>query len=283
MVKGPSSLGKVGAVIQARTCSQRLPGKTLLSLPFDSSTSVLEQIVKRAERIKMVNEVIVATTNDKADDIIESVSNNLNVKCFRGDEHNVLSRFFCAAKKNSLDIVVRLTGDNPCIDCDIINSILDFHIREKNDYTTTKGYPVGLNTEIISFKALEKAVIESSTSFEREHITPYIYTNPDRFKISVERAEKEYHYPDIRLTLDTEEDYALLCTIFDYLYPQNEFFGTEEIIKLFRDKPWLRTINKNVVQKKIFDSLQQELEEAVRILDLQELKRAKELLARHLK
>ena len=235
-----------------------------------------------SKKIEMTNETIVATTNNKADDDIESLSNKLNVKCFRGDEHNVLSRFFSAAKENDLGTIVRLTGDNPCIDYDLINSILQAHIEETYDYTVTKNYPVGLNAEIVSFKAIEKASIHSTAPFEKEHVTPYIYMHPEKFKILVKKAEKECCRPDIRLTLDTEQDYALLCAVFDYLYPENEFFDTEDIIKLFRDKPWLKTISKSVAHKKIFDSLQPELEEAIRILDLQELNRAKELLMNHL-
>jgi len=283
MVNAPSSKIKTGVIIQARTCSQRLPGKILLSLPFGTGISVLEQVIKRAGRIEMADEVIVATTDNKADDTIGSVSDKLNAKCFRGDEHNVLSRVFSAAKENSLDVIVRLTADNPCIDFDLIDSILRLHIKEKNDYTATKSYPLGMNVEIISFEAIKKAATEGSTSLEKEHVTPYIYTNPDKFKIFEKEAPKDYRHPDIRITLDTEEDYALLCAVFDYLYPENEFFRTKDIIKLFQDKPWLKMINKTVAQKKVFDSVQQEVEEAIRILDLQKLTRAKGFLMSHLK
>lgn len=254
MVKGDPSI-KIGAIVQARVNSTRLPNKVLLSLPYSSNTSVLDQVIGRAQKIEMVNEVIIATTNDKTDDAIELASNRLNVKCFRGDERNVLQRFFFAARQNGLDVIVRLTADNPCIDFDLINLISKLHVKEKNDYTATKSYPLGMNVEIVSFEAIKKAAIEASTSLEREHVTPYIYTNPDRFKISEKEVPKGCRYPDIRLTLDTEEDYALLCAVFDYLYPANKFFGMEDLIDLFKKKPWLRFINKKVLQKKMFNTL----------------------------
>jgi len=277
MVKGDPSI-KIGAIVQARVNSTRLPNKVLLSLPYSSNTSVLDQVIGRAQKIETVNEVIIAATNDKVDDAIESASDRLNVKCFRGDERNVLRRFFFAAKQNDLDVIVRLTADNPCIDFDLINSISKLHIKEKNDYTATKSYPLGMNVEIVSFEAIKKAATEASTSLEKEHVTPYIYTNPDKFKISEKEAPKDCRHPDIRLTLDTEEDYALLCAVFDYLCPANKFFGMKDLIDLFKEKPWLRLINKKVLQKKMFNTLDEEIKEAIKILDLQDFKKVKHLL-----
>lgn len=273
---------KTGGIIQAKLGSTRLPDKVLLPLPCNSKTSVLEHIIRRTQKVQMIDEIIVATSNRKRDDVLESLSRKLRVKCFRGDEQNVLSRFFFAAKKSNLDVIVRLTGDNPCIDHNLINSIIEFHIKKRNDYTATKHYPLGLNVEVISFKAMETAFNEASNFFEKEHVTSYIYKNPDTFKISFKEAPKKFYHPDIRITLDTEEDYALLCAVFDYLYPRNKFFATEDIIDLFKKKSWLKLINKKIMQKKIFSSLEEEIREAVRLCDLQDLKRAKEYLEHRL-
>ncbi|MDD5529876.1 MAG: glycosyltransferase family protein [bacterium] len=273
---------KIGAIIQARVGSTRFPNKVLLPLPYNSNISVLEQIIKRIKKSKIIKEVVIATTNKKADNIIESLSNKLGIKCFRGNESDVLSRFFYAAKENNLDIIVRLTGDNPCIDYTLIDLILKLHIKGNNDYTETKFYPVGTNVEVLSFKAIEKAFIEASTPFEREHVTPYIHSNPNKFKVVIKDAPKKYYYPDIRITLDTEEDYALLCAVYDYLYPKNEYFNAYDIVNLFKKKPWLKRINEKIVQKKICYSLKEEIKEAVKVLELQDLKKASTLLRKYL-
>jgi len=275
------------AIIQARVSSTRLPGKVLKELPPGSGITVLGQVIRRLRKCRKLNDIIVATTTEKEDDELVHIAQREGAKYFRGSKEDALSRYYLAAKENNSDIVVRITSDCPCIDPEVVDSVIEKHLATKADYTLNtliRTFPHGLDTEVLSFDTLEKTYMEATEAFEREHVSPYIYkSNPQMFKITSVEAPPRLRAPDIRITLDTEEDYALLCAVFDYLYPQNEFFGTEDIIKLFRDKPWLRTINKNVFQKKIFDSLQQELEEAVRILDLQELKRAKELLAKHLK
>ncbi len=110
-------------------------------------------------------------------------------------------------------------------------------------------------------------------------MTPYIYkTNPESFKIHNLKATKKLHGPDIRITLDTQEDYVLLCAVYDFLYDQNPFFNGEDLVTLFYNKPWLKSINEKVSQKKIFHHLEEELEEAVKVLDLQDLKKAKDFV-----
>ena len=277
---------RIAAVIQARVSSRRLPGKVLRELPYGSGITVLEQVIRRLKRCKKLNGVIVATTTEKEDDELVSIAQRGGAKHFRGSKEDVLSRYYSASKENGLDILVRITGDCPCIDPEVVDLVIEKHLAAKADFTSNilkRTFPHGLDTEVLNFDILEKAHLQAKQSFEREHVCPYIYkSNPQMFKISSVEAPERLHAPDIRITLDTKQDYALLCAVFDYLYPENEFFDTEDIIKLFRGKPWLKTINKNVAHKKIFDSLQPELEEAIRILDLQELNRAKELLMKHL-
>ena len=131
----------------------------------------------------------------------------------------------------------------------------------------------------MNFNTLEQANNKAEKYFEREHVTPYIYkTRPELFKITLVEASKKLNFPDIRVTLDTEEDYALLCAVFDYLYHENELFGIEDIIKLFKRKPWVKLINSKIVQKKIHNSLEEEIQETIKVCDLQDLKKAKEYL-----
>ena len=278
---------KIGAVIQARVSSTRLPGKILKELPYGSGITVLEQVIRRVKKSQKISDLIVATTTEKEDDELVNIAQREGVEHFRGSKEDVLSRYYIASKKNGLKIIVRITSDCPCIDPDVVDSVVRKHIDSKADYTSNalvRTFPHGLDTEVLNFDTLEKAHLEAQQPFEREHVCPYIYkSNPQTFQISSVEAPARLHAPDIRITLDTEQDYALLCAVFDYLYSENEFFVAEDVIKLFSDKPWLKVINKNVTQKKIFDSLQPELKEAIKILDLQELHRAKKVLMNHLK
>jgi len=278
---------KIGAVIQARASSTRLPGKVLKELPYGSGITVLEQVIRRVKKSQKISDVIVATTTEKEDDELVNIAQREGVAHFRGSKEDVLSRYYFASKENGLKIIVRITSDCPCIDANVVDSVIEKHIVTKADYTSNalvRTFPHGLDTEVLNFDTLEKAHLEAQQPFEREHVCPYIYkSNPQMFKISSVEASQRLHATDIRISLDTEQDYALLCAVFDYLYSENEFFDIEDIIKLFSNKPWLKTINRNVAHKKIFDSLQQELEEAIRILDLQELNRAKKVLMNHLK
>ena len=271
---------KTAAIIQARTSSSRLPGKVLKSLPYDSDISVLEQVIRRIKKTKFINEIIIATTQDVEDNQIVEIAEKEDVKCFRGSLNNVLERYYKAAKENNIDIIVRITSDCPCIDFKIIDSLISEHLKNKNDYTSNtlkRTFFHGADAEVFNFKTLETAFINAENDFEKEHVTPYIYkSHPEKFKIQL--LESKTDMSDIRLTLDTQEDYALLCAVFDYLYENNNFFHSKEILNLFKIKPWLKLINKKIIQKKIFNSLEEEIEEAINILDLQDLKRVKNLL-----
>ncbi len=262
---------KKAAIIQVRVNSERLPKKIFYKLPFDSNITVIEQIIKRSKKISNIDDVIIATTETK-DNRLENIAKVEGVKIFKGNEHNVLNRFYCTAKENEIDVIIRMTGDNPCIDPLLISTILENHVRNNVDYTKTEGYPIGLNVEVFNFKALEKAYKNATKDYEKEHVTPYINRNPQIFKINEIKAPKELYVPDIRITLDTEEDYALLCAVYDYLYSKNKYLNAYDIVNLFNEKPWLKLINKKIVQKKIFNTLEEELKEAKKILNLQGFK-----------
>ena len=273
---------KIGAIVQARTASTRLPKKVLKELPYGSGITVLEQVIRRLKRSKLLDEIIVATTTNPEDNPIVEISKREKVNYFRGSEKNVLERYYLCAKENKVDTIVRITSDCPCIDWNIVDKVIEKHLQAKADYTSNtirRTFPHGLDVEVVSFKALEIAYCEASEDFEKEHVCPYIHTtNREKFKIVSVEAPDYLTAPDIRITLDTEEDYALLCAVFDYLYPQNNYFKAIDIINLFKEKPWLKLINKKVLQKKVFLSLEEELEEAKKLLELQELKRAKEII-----
>jgi len=272
---------KIGAIIQARTSSTRLPGKVLKNLPYNSDVTVLEQVILRLEKSGKLDEIIVATTTDDDDSGIVDIAEKVNVKLFRGSKNNVLERYYFAAERYGLDVVVRITSDCPCVDPDVVDQIITGYLESDTDYvsnTMIRSFPVGIDVEVLSFNALKKCYMNADTNLEREHVTLYIHNNPDKFKTKNITASKKMHGPMIRITLDTDEDYALLCSVYDYLYDGNNFFKTAAIVNLFKDKPWLGLINKKIMVKKSFVNFEDEFDEAINILELQELNRVKKFL-----
>jgi len=279
-------MNKIGAIIQARVSSKRLLGKVLKELPYGSGITVLEQVTRRLKRSKKLIDIIIATTIEESDDEIVKLAKKENVKYFRGNKEDVLSRYFISAKENNIDIIVRITSDCPCIDAAIVDLVIEEHIRVKANYSSNclkRSYPHGLDTEVINFDVLEEVYKNCQDEYEKEHVTPFIHKNPHIYKINKVKAPKELNAPEIRITLDTEEDYVLLCAVFDYLYSKSEYFNAYDIVNLFNEKPWLLSINRKVHQKKKFYKFKDELKEAINILDMQELKRVCKLLETYIK
>jgi spore coat polysaccharide biosynthesis protein SpsF len=238
---------KIGAIIQARSSSTRLPGKVLMELPYGSGITVLEQVIRRAKSAKRVDEVIVATTVNACDDEIVKIAKKEKVKFYRGSEADVLGRFYEAAQENKLDYIVRLTADCPCIDPKIIDSVINDYFKSKVDYISY-CYPRGIDIEVIPFKLLEEANRLAKKPADREHVSKFIYES-DKYKVKWFEPHDEI-FSDIRITLDTSEDYTLLCAVFDQLYKKNKLFGQKEILALNKNKPWIFQINHHVVQAK---------------------------------
>lgn len=265
-------------IIQARSTSTRLPNKVLLNLPYNSNITVLEQDINRIRKSKYINKIVVATTINRTDDLIKEITLKIGVNCYRGSEDNVLERYYLSAKEYKADLIVRVTSDCPCIDWEIIDNIIKKHLEENNDYTSNtliRTFPHGVDGEIFTFKSLEEAYLNAKQKFEIEHVTPYIYkSNPQKFKIGVLEADEGQKAPDIRITLDTKEDYTLLCAVYDYLYDKNKYFTTRDIIKLFLEKKWLHNINNNIIQKKVCENLEEEIEESLDLLGKQDLNKA---------
>ena len=274
---------KIGAIIQARMSSSRLKNKVLKPLPFGSEITVLQQVIRRISSSKMIDQVIVATSQHPEDELIVNVAELENIHYFRGDLDNVLDRFYKTALKYELDLIIRVTSDNPCIDAQILDKVIKNHIDLNVDYTSTSlinSFPVGIGCEVINFEALEKSFYNASETYEKEHVTPYIYkTNPSEFKIN--KYFENDDYSDLRLTLDTPQDYALLCCVYDNLYEKNNFFSLSDILELFNRKPWIKSINEDILQKKVCNNLEEELLEVIHFCDVQDLDKAKEFIENH--
>lgn len=246
-----------------------------MNLPFNSENTVLDNVIKRLKKSELINNIIIASTINENDKILEKTAEKNNIDIFFGSEENVLERFYFTAKKYKSDILIRITSDCPCIDYEIIDKMIEYHIEKKSDYTTNalkRTFPHGLDVEIFNFNVLEEAYNNASQIYELEHVTPYIYkTNPDKFKINHYVLNEDYS--NIRITLDTKEDYNLLCLVYDYLYEKNNYFTLDEIINLFKEKKFLYKINSEIIQKKLCKNIEEEFEEAIKILERQDLKK----------
>jgi spore coat polysaccharide biosynthesis protein SpsF len=242
---------KVVCIMQARTGSSRLPGKVLKKI---CEKSVLEHDIGRLRRVDNIDEIIIATTNKSQDDPIVEEANRLGVKYFRGSEDDVLSRYYFAAKENYAEIVVRVTSDCPLIDPKVTEDTIDYFINniKKYDYvsnTLEATFPRGLDTEVFSFSSLESAFSESKLKRDREHVTPYIYTNPSKFKLGC--YKNDIDYSKYRWTLDTKEDYKFITEVYNRLFEINNNFGMKDVIQLLNKEPELCKLNENIAQKSI--------------------------------
>jgi spore coat polysaccharide biosynthesis protein SpsF len=268
---------RLGIIIQARMGSSRLPGKILKKLPEHGEKTALEHVVRRCLKVKEAAEVIVATTTEEADLMVVNEAARLGVRSFRGSEDDVLERYYLAAKEAGFDSVMRITSDCPCHDPEVLGDLVRKFTGSRADYasnTNERTYPHGLDAEIFTFDALEKAYREAEGKLYREHVTPYLYKT-GVFKVV--NLTQNKNTSDIRVTLDTPEDYALLCAVFEFL---GDDFGLKELEELFEQKKWLSFITKPVIHKTVYENEKDEIDAAVKLLEKQDMCRAAEILRR---
>ena len=277
MEAGPQDSLKVVIIIQARMQSSRLPGKVLMPIPFGMGKPVIKWIVDGLETLKYSNEVIVATSENKENDILLDYCFQNSIKCFRGKEDDVLSRFIAITKTQKCNAVVRLTADNPIIDIDILNQALDFHFNNKNDHTRTKGLPLGMNFEIISPSALVSLETENTTDIDKEHVTLFIINNV-KYKKGVLEIKLSEIFENLRLTLDYASDYLVLSQILTL--SQHSFLtGIALIKRALLEFPWVFEANKGNIQKKQYKDIDEELTAALTVLENYNLKRAAHIIS----
>lgn len=241
---------KVVFVISARMSSTRLPGKVILPL---AGKPVIVRIVERLKRSKYVDEIIVATTTNPADEAIESICKENSYKCFRGSEGDVLSRVAGAAKICDADIVFRGMADSPMVDWRIADRLIEILDEGDYDYASNElgsnPYPVGFDASVFSAKVLYEIEKIAKDDVSREHVTYYIYSHPEKYKIYKQQADGSMLWPDLRLTLDTKEDYRLISLIYDNLIGQIEDFSADDIIYFLKQHPEYLLINRDIKQK----------------------------------
>lgn len=225
---------KISAIVQARIGSTRLPGKVMMEI---GGKPMLWYSVKRLQAVKSVDNVIVATTTEKRDDVIYNFCKEHNIECYRGSENDVLDRYYQTAKKIKSDIILRVTSDCPLIDPEIVEMALQEFLKNKFNYIRTgKSWPNGVGTvEILDFKTLEYVWRNAKEPGEREHVTPYIYTHPEKFKIQVIECGKNYE--GVVLSVDTKPQFDAVKKIIGNLGRKNENFGMEEILSYLDKNP----------------------------------------------
>lgn len=237
------------AIVQARSGSTRLPGKIFREF---CGKPMLWHVINRLSNSSQINKIVIATTTASEDDITEKFCAENKIECYRGSIEDVLQRYYEAARYSGAEIIIRVTSDCPLIDPVIIDKMLKQFVSSVQtiDYMSNvveRTFPRGLDTEIITFDSLSKAAVEAAGAFDREHVTPYIYNNPHKFRIRSFINEKDYsHY---RLTVDTIEDFDLITRIYNELYDPDKLILLDDIIDLMERKPELNKINEHIKQK----------------------------------
>lgn len=241
---------RVVAIVQARMESSRLPGKILADIHGEP---MLLRVVRRLERAQTVDQVVVATTTSPADDPVEALCRAEGLAWFRGDPVDVLDRLHTAAKMHKADVVVRITGDCPVIDPDVVDQTVQAFLKSDppvdlalNRFVDDRTFPIGLDTEVCSIAALDSAWQRADKAYEREHVMPYLYDPPGRFRVLHVRNDEDLG--DYRWTVDTPEDLAFIRAVFDHFAP-NAAFGWRDILDLVRTRPDIAALNAGVHHK----------------------------------
>ncbi len=241
----------IGVILQARMTSTRLAAKVLMKI---CNKPVIYHVIERLKYCKKIDDVILAIPDTSENDALAEYAMKIGCHYARGSEHDVLSRYLQAAKKFDVTDIIRVTADCPLIDPVLVDFMVEYYLTKNVDYVAIdvdKYFPRGLDAEIFSYATLQKVDKEAKQNYEREHVTPYIYGHPELFEIKFLEAEKKLTRPEIRLTVDTQEDFNLVKCIFDNLYDKDKMFYAADVIDFLDSHPELLVINKDITQKKL--------------------------------
>ena len=235
------------AIIQARMTSTRLPGKVLMDI---ENKPMLWHVINRLRFSKKLDNIILAIPDKKENDILEQFAKNNCIKYFRGSEKDVLSRYYKTAKKFKVNVIVRITADCPLIDPEIVDRVIQKYSDSNADYTSNtlkKTFPRGLDVEVFNFKILEEAYQKAKEYYQREHVTPYIYKNPKRFRLVNIKSKSNLCY--MRWVVDEKKDLEFIREIYKKIYLKKKIFYMKDVITILKEYPKLMKINENVKQK----------------------------------
>ena len=227
---------KVVAIIQARMGSKRLPGKSMVDL---AGKPLIWHVLTRVKRCKKIDEIVLATTTREEDDVLADIARECRVSIFRGSENDLVDRYYQAAKKFKADIVVRICADNPCLEPEEIDRIIEYHKKGESDFSSNvysideSGYPDGLGAEVLNFDTLEELWRITKEPRHREHVHSYFYDSPDKYVIGTIPCPKEFRRPELKLDVNNEEELRFIRAIYEYLYPKKRDFHITDIINWY--------------------------------------------------
>lgn len=229
------------AVLQARVSSSRLPGKVLLDL--HGAPMIIRQI-ERVKRARRIDALVVATSTAPEDDALADLCASHGIACARGSLHDVLDRVVQVARPHEPEWIVRLTGDCPLADPELVDAVVEFAEQNACDYASNAvqpTYPDGLDVEVVRMGVLERAWAEAVLASEREHVTPFIYKRPDDFRVGHFCGQEDLSA--MRWTVDEPEDLAFARAVYAALYDANPAFSTADVLGLLQQRPELSHIN----------------------------------------
>lgn len=243
---------RVVILIQARMGATRLPGKPLKTI---MGRPMISYLVERLWRVSKANEVVLATTTNPQDIQLVAYSQKEKLPFYRGSEEDVLDRFLQAARQHHADVIVRITADCPLMDPALVDQAIEHFLKGDFDYISTRldeqcRFPRGMDVEVFSMKTFEAVAEEAKLPEEREHVTLYYYRHPEKFKLG-SVVNQKLDLSKYRLTVDTPEDFELIGTLLEYLYPRKKAFDLGDIAAALLQHPEWAEINAHIRQKAI--------------------------------
>jgi spore coat polysaccharide biosynthesis protein SpsF len=250
---------KISAIIEARMTSSRLPGKVMRPI---LGRPTLELLIERLRRARRLDDIVVATTVNRTDDVLEELAKGLGVACFRGSEPDVLERVLGAARATGTDLIVEITADCPLIDPTVVDRLVDVFLANEYDYVSNvlkRTYPVGLDTQVFPTRVLEEVARLTDDPVDHEHVSIYIYQHPERFSLyNVESGLPEKWW-NFRLTVDTLDDFERIRRIYERLYPTKPDFTLSDVVDLLEGSPqcltsgWIRPRARKLMNVSLWD------------------------------
>ena len=240
---------RVGAIVEARMTSSRLPGKHLLPV---LGRPIIGHLVHRLKSISLINDVVIAMTTRPQDDILEKYVRSIGAEVYRGDEDDVMGRVLCAAKSFDIDVICEVTGDCPIIDTNLIFQIVSTYLCNNADYVNNSKYsglPDGMGCQVFSTSTLSMSASLTNRKLDREHVTLHIKRNPDLFSSIYLTTDPSLRWPELALTLDELDDYRLLKSIVEHFGESNRLFGCRDVFEFLRTAPHLVALNRHVKRR----------------------------------
>lgn len=240
---------KIIATIEARMTSSRLPGKVLMHA---LGRPMLHHLVTRLQAVPSLDGIVLATTTNVSDDVLETFAQRNGIGCFRGSEDDVMARVIGAAESAGADVIVEITGDCPIIDPQIVEQTIRMFLAHDAAYVSNshiRSYPDGMDTQVFRLETLKRSASMTSVSLDREHVTLHIRNHPELFSHVHLVAPPEMHWPELGLTLDEPADYRLLTRIIEHFGVTDSIFSCLDVVRLLCDNPGWVAINEEVRRK----------------------------------